>query len=158
MEGIAIGPHRPDDWRFVREMLDLGVRETYPDLGTLGRVTARERLDAIFERHWSEPAKLVVIARERTGDRPVGVAWLEPSHHAVTELPEFMFLLLAVVESHQARGIGRALMRSGLDQAQARGASRIRLFVSADNDHARRLYARLGFRESTVEMRWDGPG
>ncbi len=155
MNGIALGPHRPDDWRFVREMLDLGVRETYPDLGTLGRVTARERLDAIFEGHWNEPEKLVLIARD--GTAPVGVAWLEPSHHAVTELPEFMFLLLAVAESHQARGIGRALMRAGIDQAHARGACRIRLFVSAGNAHARKLYARLGFRESTVEMRWDAP-
>lgn len=153
MDGIGLGPHRPDDWRFVREMLDLATRDTYPDLQSLGRVSARERLDAIFQRHWDEPGKLVLVARE--GETPVGVAWLEPSFHAVTELPEYMFLLLAVVESHQARGIGRALMRAGADEARARGATRIRLFVAAEKAHARKLYAELGFRESVVEMRWD---
>ena len=153
MDGIALGTPRPEDRRFIREMLDFGVRDTYPDLATLGRVSARERLDAIFERHWDEPARLVLVARD--GDTPVGVAWLEPSHHAVTDLPEYMFLLLAVVSSHQRRGIGRALMRAAMAEAEGRGATRIRLFVAAENTHARELYARLGFRESTVEMRWD---
>lgn len=157
MDGIALGPHRPDDWRFVRAMLDLGVRDTYPDLATLGRVSARERLDGVFERHWGEDGKIVLVAR--AGEEPVGVAWLEPSHHAVTELPEYMFLLLAVPGPWQGRGIGAALMQAGADEARARGAKRIRLFVAAGNEHARRLYARLGFRESTVEMRWDAdPG
>ena len=155
MDGIALGPHRPDDWRFVRAMLDLGVRDTYPDLATLGRVSARERLDGIFERHWGEEGKIVLVAR--AGDEPVGVAWLEPAHHAVTELPEFMFLLLAVVPARQGQGIGRALMEAGRAEARARGATIIRLFVAADNVHARRLYARLGWRETTVEMRWDEP-
>lgn len=155
MDGIVLGPHRPEDRRFVRAMLELGVRDSYPDLATLGRVSARERLDGIFERHWDEPGKIVLVAR--AGETPVGAAWLEPSLHAVTELPEFMFLLLAVAEPWQGRGIGAALMQAGTDAARARGATRIRLFVAAGNAHARRLYARLGYHESTVEMRWDAP-
>jgi ribosomal protein S18 acetylase RimI-like enzyme len=157
MDRIAVEPHRHDDRRFVRAMLEVGVRETYTDLATLGRVSARERLDEIFEGHWEHPEKVVLVARG-DGGAPLGVVWLEPSHHGVTELPEYMFVLLAVVEGHRGRGLGRRLMEAAIAHVAAAGGRRARLFVGAGNERARALYARLGFAERTVEMQWDAPG
>ncbi len=53
-------------------------------------------------------------------------------------------LLLAVVPSWRGRGIGRALLRSAIAGAQARGATRLCLEMRADNP-ATHLYRSEGF-------------
>lgn len=58
-------------------------------------------------------------------------------------------LTIAVHPAHQARGIGRELFRTLLDRVVTTrpDISRVELFVRADNAHAMRLYASLGFVE-----------
>jgi GNAT superfamily N-acetyltransferase len=60
------------------------------------------------------------------------------------------FWVHAVYVHPDARGSGAsaALLRSALDAARARGASRVALWVNGENAHARALYERLGFRET----------
>ena len=57
-------------------------------------------------------------------------------------------LTLAVRPEAQGQGLGSALMARFLAEAAARGAARAFLEVAADNDVARRLYARHGFVEA----------
>ncbi len=57
-------------------------------------------------------------------------------------------LTLAVCPEAQGQGLGSALMARFLAEAAARGAARAFLEVAADNDVARRLYARHGFVEA----------
>lgn len=45
-------------------------------------------------------------------------------------------------------GAGVALMRAAMEDARTRGASRVALWVNGRNEHALRLYERLGFRET----------
>lgn len=60
------------------------------------------------------------------------------------------FWVHAVYVHPDGRGTGAstALMRAAMDGARERGATRVALWVNAENDHAKRLYERLGFRES----------
>jgi ribosomal protein S18 acetylase RimI-like enzyme len=52
---------------------------------------------------------------------------------------------LAVAETVQRRGVGRALMDAAVDEARRRGARRLTLRVLAPNAAARRLYEGCGF-------------
>lgn len=60
------------------------------------------------------------------------------------------FWVHAVYLHPDARGTGASaeLLRAAIDGARANGASRIALWVNAENAPAQRLYARLGFRET----------
>jgi ribosomal protein S18 acetylase RimI-like enzyme len=52
---------------------------------------------------------------------------------------------MGVVAEHRREGIGEALMRAVLDEAQSRGVRRVRLEVIEQNAAARLLYEKLGF-------------
>jgi ribosomal-protein-alanine N-acetyltransferase len=54
---------------------------------------------------------------------------------------------IAVRQSHQGRGLGRALLVDLMDEAQRRGVRELFLEVRADNEPAIALYQSLGFRE-----------
>lgn len=60
------------------------------------------------------------------------------------------FWVHAVYVHPDARGSGASteLMRAAIEGAREKGASRVALWVNGENAHARRLYERLGFRES----------
>lgn len=139
-------------------MFELAAAVSYPDLALLGRITRRERLDALFEAAWSEPTRRIWTAREETEGPAVGLVWCQDSHHPVSELPDWLALCLAVRPDAQRRGIGRSLMSHLQAEASRCGASRVRLFVASSNQHARALYASLGFVSQTVEMRWEASG
>lgn len=150
-DGIAVDPHRPGDWRFARMMLESSALATYPDLGGLGRVTLRERMDETFEGRWDRPDKRVWIARTPAGIS-AGILWLEPGHHQVTEIAELVVVLVAVAEPFRRQGLGEQLMALARAEADAMGVQRLRLFVAADNEAALALYAKAGFVAQTMEM------
>lgn len=60
------------------------------------------------------------------------------------------FWIHAVYVHPDARGSGASskLMCAAIGDARAKGASRIALWVNGANGHARRLYERIGFRET----------
>jgi ribosomal protein S18 acetylase RimI-like enzyme len=58
---------------------------------------------------------------------------------------EIPSLGLAVHPAERGRGLGRELMERLHQEARARGATRVRLTVYADNEPARRLYEDLGY-------------
>ncbi len=60
------------------------------------------------------------------------------------------FWLRAVYVHPDARGTGASgkLIRAAIEDARAKGGSRMALWVHAANPHAQVLYDRLGFRES----------
>jgi ribosomal protein S18 acetylase RimI-like enzyme len=134
-------------------MLELAALQTYADLAGLGRISLRERLDEIFERHYAQDRKRIWIARAE-GGQPIGLVWIQPGIHPVTEQPDYLVLNLAVEPAHRGHGVGRMLMAHARAYAEARGVRRLRLFVAADNQPARRLYEELGFEQRTQEMVW----
>jgi ribosomal protein S18 acetylase RimI-like enzyme len=70
--------------------------------------------------------------------------------------------VVATLPDARGRGLGTRLMRVAEDIARAQGQRRLCLVVADDNDAARRLYRRLGYRERAnrpmVKDAWEGPG
>jgi ribosomal protein S18 acetylase RimI-like enzyme len=77
--------------------------------------------------------------------------------------PDAFFIhALATLPQARGRGFGTLLLRVAEEVARARGLLRLSLIVADDNEGARRLYGRLGYRQRAaremVKAGWDGPG
>ncbi|MEB3224049.1 MAG: GNAT family N-acetyltransferase [Candidatus Sericytochromatia bacterium] len=141
----------PEERRLARAWFQDAAEVSYPDLALLGRVTRRERLDALFEAHWLHPERRLWFAVEPS-QGPVGLAWVQASNHAVSDLPDWLVVCLAVAPACRGQGIGRALMGHVRAQAACHGVARLRLYVAAANAPARHLYEALGYTAGVVEM------
>jgi ribosomal-protein-alanine N-acetyltransferase len=64
---------------------------------------------------------------------------------------------IAVAANTQRRGVGTALLRALLDEANRRGAHRVDLEVRADNDSAQRMYVAHGFTAIGIRPRYYQP-
>jgi GNAT superfamily N-acetyltransferase len=58
---------------------------------------------------------------------------------------------MAVLDSHQRRGVGAALVRAAIERARAEGRSRLVVATAAADIGNLRFYQRLGFRMRSVE-------
>ncbi len=74
------------------------------------------------------------------------VGWCSLQRNRLPANRHRAWLGMGVVGSHRGRGIGPRLLQASIDEATARDIARIDLEVRVDNDRARRLYERFGFR------------
>jgi GNAT superfamily N-acetyltransferase len=61
---------------------------------------------------------------------------------------ELYISCLAVFPAYRGRGIATTLLKWAEQEAQRKGLNRVSLFVEIDNDRAKRLYEKFGFRET----------
>jgi ribosomal protein S18 acetylase RimI-like enzyme len=59
---------------------------------------------------------------------------------------------IVVDPAHRAHGVGRMLLDATLAALAARGAPRVVLSTAERNEPAQRLFARVGFRRTMIEM------
>ena len=124
----------------------------------LGDILALEHDGFGPNERWSERSwqgellgegRLVLLARAA---RPAGViAW---SH--VGEVADLHRLVVA--PPYRRRGLGMALVRSGLRAVQQLGARAAMLEVAYTNEPAIALYQRLGFEQLIAREDYYGPG
>jgi putative acetyltransferase len=92
--------------------------------------TARARKDGVW-----------IVAAD--GERVIGQVTL--ARLRATLVRHVALLGIQVHPEAQGRGLGRALMERAIAWAASTDVLRIELYVRADNERARRLYASLGF-------------
>ncbi len=95
----------------------------------------------------------VVLVAER-GEEIVGYvfAGMEPrSWKELRDVAGFVHDVL-VVESARGAGIGTRLVEAAAEWLLARGAPRVMLWTAEKNVAGQRLFARLGFRRTMIEM------
>jgi ribosomal protein S18 acetylase RimI-like enzyme len=146
---VTLRPARGDDGPFLTRMLiEAAFWRPGSRAATVRDVPADPAL-AHYIAGWPRTGDLGVVAEEAT--QPVAAAWLrrfsagDPGYGFVDEAtPE---LTIGVLADHRGKGIGRQLLERLLLESRSAGLSQVSLSVEQDNHVARRLYARVGFRD-----------
>jgi mycothiol synthase len=142
-EGFTLGPMRPGD---EEEWVELNARifDRHPEQGrlTLSDLRARQA------ERWFDAADVLML-RDASGHL-VGYDWVKVE----SDSSEGEVYVLGVDAALGGRGLGRLLLRAGLERLAARGCKQAGLYVEADNETAVRLYRSAGFLEHTVDVQY----
>ena len=108
----------------------------------------------------SQPANpdYLVLVAERSNE-VVGyvLAGLEPTSWKDLRGPCGFIHDVYVHESARRQGIAHDLLRAAIEWAHSKGRSQVVLYSKTGNEAAQRLFAKLGFRDTMVEMTLDEP-
>jgi GNAT superfamily N-acetyltransferase len=106
----------------------------------------------------TEDATLLVAELDDAG--PAGVAYAETAVDYFTGERHGHLAIIAVSETGEGRGVGRALLQAVEEWASRRSYRFVTLNVFAGNGRARRVYERAGYAPDTIryykELRTDG--
>lgn len=107
---------------------------------------------------------VLLVAQDRTKDAAedgaiVGYAYGRLEERSYNELLDACGKLhdVLVDESARGHGIGEALVREVLARLAAKGAPRVLLLTAVQNEAAQKLFAKLGFRTTMLEMTCETP-
>jgi ribosomal protein S18 acetylase RimI-like enzyme len=94
-----------------------------------------------------------VLVAEDNGD-VIGYAYaaLEGYDYMALRGPAGLLHDIIVAPEHRGRGAGRLLLDAALAFFRSRGAPRVVLLTAERNEAAQRLFARMGFRRTMIEM------
>lgn len=96
--------------------------------------------------------RFVLLARSLAEDEVIGVATFQ----AVVDSADLHRVVVRA--DRRGQGVGRRLLRAGIEWAAAAGAERMLLEVAVANVAARRLYERLGFAPIAKRRDYYGAG
>lgn len=95
---------------------------------------------------------ILLVATE--GDGVIGYVYARMEPRSYDELLDACTKLhdIYVDERVRRRGVGEALLRETFRLAKAKGAPRVVLLTASQNESAHRLFERVGFRTTMLEM------
>lgn len=99
-----------------------------------------------------DPDGRVFVAEDADGIAGYVYVALEPLSWKELRGPAGFIHDVAVREEARRAGIAEQLMQVAVDWLRERGAPRVILWTAAPNEGAQRLFRRLGFRETMLEM------
>jgi ribosomal protein S18 acetylase RimI-like enzyme len=100
-----------------------------------------------------ESDQVVLLVAEADGD-VVGYVYARMEPRSYNELLDACGKLhdVFVTEAARGRGIGEALVREAMRRLTEKGAPRVVLLTAVQNESAQRLFAKVGFRTTMLEM------
>src|SRR5262249_18132328 len=105
-----------------------------------------------------EPGVIIFVAeRDNT---VVGYVYAQLEPHDWKELRAAAGFIhdVVVADAHRGGGIGAALVEAAMDWLRQHHAPRVILWTAEKNPSAQRLFSRLGFRRTMIEMTRELPG
>ncbi len=103
---------------------------------------------------------VIVLVAESAG-RVIGYAFaaIEGYDYLSLRGPAGLLHDLIVDPAHRGRGVGRVLLEATFSYLNGRGVPRVVLSTAQRNESAQRLFERMGFRRTMIEMtrELDGP-
>jgi ribosomal protein S18 acetylase RimI-like enzyme len=96
---------------------------------------------------------VVILVAERDGE-VVGYTYagVEGMDYVSLRGPAGLLYDIVVDPAHRGQGVGRALLDATLAALEAKGAPQVVLSTAERNEPAQRLFARVGFRRTMIEM------
>jgi mycothiol synthase len=139
-----------DDAAFVEVANEIFLDHPSPislELAHVARVHAKRGFD---------PSTLLLVAPATDRDRIIGFcrigAWSDDAGELVGDVR-----LVGVVRAFRGRGLGRQLVRWGVEALRERGAGVIHLDVDSENADALHLYEAIGFAPEVEWPHWAVP-
>ncbi len=133
------------------EQMDSGGRATIQDMRALSRTGPLLHLLALGDRMLRGIGQGFVW---EDGGRIVGNVTLFPAPFPAELGRVFVVANVAVHPDYRRRGLARRLMVASMDAIRQGGGTAAILQVDADNEPARQLYLRLGYRSERVWHTW----
>jgi ribosomal protein S18 acetylase RimI-like enzyme len=112
--------------------------------------------EAFLARCRLDPQWVVLVAEMDGAIVGYALGSLEPVNWKILAREHGMIQDLIVAPEARGRGVGEALLKRMMRELRALGAERILLQTPVDNECARRLYEKLGFRPTLIEY-YQGP-
>lgn len=111
-----------------------------------------EGYGAYLDSQLDEPDVVVLVADERGS--VIGYAYAEVEGYDYMSLrgPAAVLHDLIVAPERRSEGVGGRLLEAMLAELAARGAPRVVLSTAFRNEAAQRMFERMGFRRTMVEM------
>jgi mycothiol synthase len=146
-DGVTVRDVEPgtDDAAWVAVNAD--VFAAHPEQGRVSVADLRARQ----AEPWFDPHGFVLATR---GEQIVGYCWTK----VPTDAPRTgEIYVLGVAASARGTGLGRWLLRAGLERLAERGATTAELYVDGDNAGAVALYENAGFRRASGDVQLTQP-
>ena len=151
---LLIRPATPEDRAFLSQMAErLAHFDAPPAWRTAEQIASGDRRDMLSALD-SPPAGSALMVAELGGIR-VGCLHVLTKIDFFTERPHGHISVIAVSQTAEGRGVGRALMAWADDWARSLGHDHLTLNLFPANTRARALYEREGFALDMLSMRKD---
>jgi ribosomal protein S18 acetylase RimI-like enzyme len=138
------GPRGEADAAFVQSLGRQCVMSSVASVRPTGEPNARAAFDRLYDV--VEDQSHVTLIAERGGERVGFLLLLDGLPDEVTLLPQAFVAYMAVAPEARELGAGAALLAAAEDEARSRLLPYIALMVTEENEAARRLYDRAGYR------------
>ena len=150
--GVSIRPFVPHQDEDAWLAVNAAAFATHPEQGGLTRAD----LDQRMAESWFDPAGFLVAERvpprDPGHDQLIGFHWTKQHSGRLGEV-----YVLGVDPSARVRGLGRALLKAGLDHLRQAGNTEVELYVDAENTRAVALYDKSGFSVASSDVLYASP-
>ena len=152
---IVIRPATPADVPAIGRLGALLVR-THHDFDPERFIPATERTAEGYGSYLGSQLRnrdVIVLVADASGEvLGYTYAGIEGYDYMALRGPAGVLYDIVVDPAHRQHGVGRLLLDATLAALTAKGAPRVVLSTAERNEPAQRLFARLGFRRTMVEM------
>ena len=152
---VTVRPATPADLPMLGRLGALLVRlhnDFDPKRFIAAAPNTEQRYASFLGTQLQEP-NVVLLVAERGGE-VIGYTYagVESYDYMALRGPAGVLYDIVVDPNHRGQGVGRMLIEATLAALTARGSPRVVLSTAERNESALRLFARMGFRRTMIEM------